>query len=167
MQRQRQQAAKMEALGQLAGGIAHDFNNLLGAILGYGELVQYEVGEEGAVRRHIDQVMQAGARGKGLVDRILAFSRSGMGEHVPLRVQSVVEETLELLAASLPAEVRLETRLDAADTAVVGDATQLHQVTMNLCTNAVHAMAQGGGVLTVVLARETVGERRLLWHGAL
>jgi PAS domain S-box-containing protein len=166
MQRQRQQAAKMEALGQLAGGIAHDFNNLLGSILGYGELVQNEVGEEGAVRRHIDQVMQAGARGKGLVDRILAFSRSGMGEHVPLRVQSVVEETLELLAASLPAEVRLETRLDAADTAVVGDATQLHQVTMNLCTNAMQAMAQGG-VLTVVLARETVGERRLLWHGAL
>jgi PAS domain S-box-containing protein len=166
MQRQLQQAVKMEALGRLAGGIAHDFNNLLGSILGYGELVQNEVGEGGAVRRHIDQVMQAGVRGKELVDRILAFSRSGMGERVPLRVQSVVEETLELLAASLPAEVRLEKQLDADDTAVVGDATQLHQVTMNLCTNAVHAMARGG-VLTVVLAREGVAERRLLSHGTL
>jgi predicted ATPase/signal transduction histidine kinase/ActR/RegA family two-component response regulator len=166
MQRQRQQAAKLEALGQLAGGIAHDFNNILGAILGYGELAQYEVGEGCAVRRHVDQVMQAGARGKGLVDRILAFSRSGMGENVPVHVQSVVEETLELLAASLPAEVRLERQLDAADTVVMGDATQFHEVAVNLCTNAMHAMAQVG-VLTVVLARETVAERRFLSHGTL
>ncbi|HEV7613935.1 MAG TPA: AAA family ATPase [Steroidobacteraceae bacterium] len=166
MQRQRQQAAKMEALGQLAGGIAHDFNNLLGSILGYGELVQDELDERHAVRRHIDQVMQAGARGKTLVDRILAFSRSGMGERVPLHVQSIVEETLELLAASLPAKVRLATQLDAADTAVVGDATQLHQVTMNLCTNAMQAMDRGG-VLTVALERVEVGERRLLSNGTL
>jgi NO-binding membrane sensor protein with MHYT domain/nitrogen-specific signal transduction histidine kinase/ActR/RegA family two-component response regulator len=166
MQRQLQQAAKMEAIGRLAGGIAHDFNNILGAILGHGELAQENLGEGGAVRRHVDQVMLAGARGKGLVNRILAFSRSGMGERVPLHVQSIVEETLELLAASLPADVRLERQLDAADTAVVGDATQLHQVAMNLCTNAMHAMAQGG-VLTVVLDRVPVGERRLLSHGTL
>src|SRR2546429_3221783 len=110
--------------------------------------------------------MQAGARGKGLVDRILAFSRSGIGERVPVRVQSVVEETLELLAASLPADVRLERRLDAVDTAVVGDATQFHQVVMNLCTNAVHGMEMGG-VLSVVLERVTLGKRRLLSHGTL
>jgi CheY-like chemotaxis protein len=110
--------------------------------------------------------MQAGARGKGLVDRILAFSHSGMGERVPLHVQSVVEETLELLAASLPADVRLEKQLGAVDAAVLGDATQFHQVTMNLCTNAVQAMAQGG-VLTVALNRVSVGERHLLSHGTL
>jgi predicted ATPase/signal transduction histidine kinase/GAF domain-containing protein/CheY-like chemotaxis protein len=166
MQRQRQQTAKMEALGQLAGGIAHDFNNILGAILGYGELAQNEVDAGGAARFHVDQVMQAGARGKGLVDRILAFSRSGMGEYEPLPVQAVVEETLDLLAASLPHNVRLERQLAACDTAVVGDSTQFHEVAMNLCTNAVHSMAQGG-VLTVVLARETVAERRLLSNGAL
>jgi NO-binding membrane sensor protein with MHYT domain/nitrogen-specific signal transduction histidine kinase/ActR/RegA family two-component response regulator len=166
MQRQLQQAAKLEAIGRLAGGIAHDFNNILGAILGYGELAQNSLGEGGAVRRQLDQVMQAGARGKGLVDRILAFSRSGMGERGPVQVQPVVEETLELLAASLPADVRLERQLDAADAAVVGDATQLHQVAMNLCTNAVHAMAHGG-VLTVVLDRVAEGERRLLSHGTL
>jgi signal transduction histidine kinase/GAF domain-containing protein/CheY-like chemotaxis protein len=166
MQRQLQQAAKMEAIGRLAGGIAHDFNNILGAILGYTELAQNKAGESGAVRRPLDQVMQAGARGKGLVDRILAFSRSGMVERVPLHVQSVVEETLELLTASLPADVRLEKLLDAADTAVVGDATQFHEVAMNLCTNAVHAMGQGG-VLTVALERVAVGERRLLSHGTL
>ncbi len=166
MQRQLQQAAKMEAIGRLAGGIAHDFNNILGAILGFGELAQSNLGEGSAVRHQVDQVMHAGMRGKGLVDRILAFSRSGMGERVPVQVQSVVEETLELLAASLPADVRLERRLDAADLAVVGDATQFHQVVMNLCTNAVHAMERAG-VLTVVLEHVTLGERRLTSHGTL
>ena len=166
MQRQLQQAAKMEAIGRLAGGIAHDFNNILGAILGYGELAQKNLGTGSAVRRQVDQVMQAGERGKGLVDRILAFSRSGMGERVPVHIQSVVEETLELLAASLPVDVRLERQLNAVDAAVVGDATQLHQVTMNLCTNAIHAMAQGG-VLSVVLDRVAAGERRVLSHGTL
>src|SRR5882672_6778882 len=154
MQRQLQQAAKMEAIGRLAGGIAHDFNNILGAILGYGELAQKNLGEGGAVRRHVDQVMQAGARGKGL------------GERVPVHVQSVVEETLEILTASLLPQVRLEKRLDAGDTAVVGDATQLHQVAMNLCTNALQAM-EHGGVLTVALEKVAVPERRLLSHGTL
>jgi CheY-like chemotaxis protein len=156
----------LEAIGRLAGGIAHDFNNILGAILGYGELAQNNLAEGSAVRRQIDQVMHAGARGKGLVDRILAFSRSGMGERLPVPVQSIVEETLELLAASLPADVRLESRLDAADSAVVGDPTQFHQVVMNLCTNAMHAMVRGGA-LAVVLARVVVDERRLLSHGKL
>jgi signal transduction histidine kinase len=118
------------------------------------------------VRRQVDQVMQAGARGKGLVDRILAFSRSGIGERVPVHVKSVVEETLELLAASLSPDVRLERHFEADDAVVVGDATQLHQVAMNLCTNAVQAMVHGG-VLTVVLDRVAVGERRLLSHGTL
>jgi signal transduction histidine kinase/CheY-like chemotaxis protein len=166
MQRQLQQAAKMEAIGRLAGGIAHDFNNILGAILGYGELAQNSLAEGAAARRQIDQVMQAGARGKGLVDRILAFSRSGVGERVPVHVQSVVEETLELLVASLPADVHLERRLDAVDTAVVGDATQFHQVVMNLCTNAVHAMDRSG-VLTIVLDDVALGEHRLVSHGTL
>src|ERR1700731_1375359 len=166
MRRRLQQAAKLEALGRLAGGIAHDFNNILGAILGYGELAQLNLAEGGAVGRQVDQMMLAGERGKGLVDRILAFSRSGMGERVPVHVASVVEETLEMLTASLPPDVRLERQLDAADTAVVGDATQLHQVAMNLCTNAVHAMGRRG-VLRVVLDRVGVAERRLLSHGTL
>ena len=166
MQRQLQQAAKMEALGRLAGGIAHDFNNILGAIIGYGELAQSNQREGTAARHQLDQIMHAGARGKGLVDRILAFSRSGIAERAPIQLQSVVEETLQLLAASLCAEVHLETRLDALDMAVVGDVTQFHQVFMNLCTNAIQAMDRGG-VLTVVLERAAVAERRLISHGTL
>jgi nitrogen-specific signal transduction histidine kinase/ActR/RegA family two-component response regulator len=160
------QAEKMEEIGRLAGGIAHDFNNILGLILGYGEMAQNNLDEGGAARRHVDQVMLAGARGKGLVERILAFSRSGLGERVAVHVQSVVEETLELLTASQAAHVRLDAELDAGDTAVVGDATQFHQVAMNLCTNALQAM-EHGGVLTVLLDRVAVPERRALSHGTL
>jgi PAS domain S-box-containing protein len=157
---------KMEAMGTLAGGIAHDFNNILGAILGYGELAQKGSGEGGVVRRYVDNVMQAAGRAKALVERILAFSRSGVGERTPINVQAVVAETLDLLAPSLPGRVQLRRRLDAGDAAVIGDATQLHQVAMNLCTNAVQAMP-AGGVLEVGLDRVEVPARRSLFHGEL
>ena len=119
------------------------------------------------MRHQIDQVMHAGMRGKALVDRILGFSRSGVGERVAVQVQSVVEETLELLAASLPADVRLETRFDAADLAVVGDATQFHRSRHeSVHERRAHAMGRAG-VLTVLLERVAVDERRLLFHGTL
>jgi PAS domain S-box-containing protein len=167
LETQLRQSQKMEAMGTLAGGIAHDFNNILGAILGYGELVQEAVSENADVRRYIDNVMQAGGRAKSLVERILAFSRSGLSERNPVDVQSVIAETIELLAAaSLAPAVRLETRLDAAGAAIVGDATQLHQVTMNLCTNALQTM-ENGGLLAVTLDRVDVAEERRLSHGTL
>src|ERR1700687_3252187 len=163
---QLRQSQKMEAMGTLAGGIAHDFNNILGAILGYGELAQKAAAEGSVVRRYLDNVMHAGGRAKALVERILAFSRSGMGERGPINVQSVIEETLELLAASLPLGVSLTNRLEAGDAAIVGDTTQLHQVAMNLCTNALQAM-KNGGVLEVVLDRTGVAQSRTMSHGNL
>src|SRR3989442_3287951 len=144
-------AQRLEAVGTLAGGIAHDFNNILGSILGYGELARSGVEPGSAQVRYLDGVMSAGQRAKALVERILAFSRSGMGERVPVHVQSVVAEALDLLLPSLPPGITLARMLEAGDTAVIGDATQIHQVVMNLCTNAMHAM-QDGGVLEVSLA---------------
>jgi len=166
LEAQLRQSQKMEAMGTLAGGIAHDFNNILGAILGYGELAYQHSAPGSALRRYLDNVMHAAGRAKALVDRILGFSRSGLGERVPVNVQSVIEETLELLAASLPSGIRLEKTLAAGDAAVIGDATHLHQVAMNLCTNALHAMERGG-VLSVVLERVELGERRTLSRGTL
>ena len=163
---QLRQSQKMEAMGTLAGGIAHDFNNILGAILGYGELAQKGASEGSAVRRYLDNVMHAGGRAKSLVDRILAFSRSGVGERGPVNVQAVIEEALELLATSLAPGVRLNKRLEAGDAAIVGDATQLHQVAMNLCTNALQAM-KNGGVLEVSLDRAEVAQNRRLSRGDL
>ena len=166
LEAQLRQSQKMEAVGTLAGGIAHDFNNVLGAILGYGELaVQHSAGNS-ALRRYLDNVMHAAERAKLLVERILGFSRSGLGDQVLVNVQSVVSETLELLAASLPTGIRLETRLEAGDAAVIGDPTYLHQVTMNLCTNAVQAMERGG-VLGVTVERVQSAQARTLARGSL
>jgi signal transduction histidine kinase len=163
---QLRQSQKLEAMGTLAGGIAHDFNNILGAILGYGELAQKDAAEGSAARRYLDNVMHAGGRAKSLVDRILAFSRSGVGELGPVNVQAVIEEAIELLATSLAPGVRLDKSLAAGDAAIVGDATQLHQVAMNLCTNALHAM-KNGGVLGVALDRMEVAHVRRLSRGDL
>src|SRR5436853_1024256 len=160
------QAEKMEAMGTLAGGIAHDFNNILGAILGYGELAQKAAADGSVGRRYLDNVMQAGARAKSLVERILAFSRSGVAKRGPINVQAVIEEALELLAASLAPGIRLEKRLEAGDAAIIGDATQLHQVAMNLGTNASQAM-EHGGVLEVTLDRADAAQNRPLSHGNL
>jgi PAS domain S-box-containing protein len=138
------QAQKLEAMGTLAGGVAHDFNNILGAVLGYGELAQNAVPANSAVRRYVDSMVNAGQRAKSLVERILAFSRSGVGPRVPVHVQSVVAETLTLLSPSLPDNIQLEQTLAADDAAVSGDSTQIHQVVLNLCMNAAQAMKSGG-----------------------
>jgi PAS domain S-box-containing protein len=166
LEAQLRQSQKMEAMGTLAGGIAHDFNNILGAILGYGELAYEQSAPGSALRRYLENVLHAAGRAKTLVDRILGFSRSGLGERVPVNVQVVIEETLELLSASLPAGIRLRTKLEARDVAVIGDATYLHQVAMNLSTNAIHSMERGG-VLDVCLDRVQVLERRTLSRGVV
>jgi PAS domain S-box-containing protein len=163
---QLRQSQKMEAIGTMAGGIAHDFNNILGAILGYGELAQQNSAEGSPLRRYLDNVMHAAERAKLLVEGILGFSRSGLGERAPVNIRSVVSETLELLEASLPAGIRLESRIDAGDAAVMGDATYLHQVAMNLCTNAIQAM-EHGGLLSVILECVEVSESRTLSRGSL
>jgi signal transduction histidine kinase len=110
--------------------------------------------------------MHAAERAKVLVDRILGFSRSGMSDRIPVNIQAIVEETLELLRPSLPDGIRLESELTAGNAAVIGDATRLHQVAMNLCTNAVKAMPNGG-TLRVVLQPVDVTEPRLLTRGSL
>lgn len=160
------QSLKMEALGTLAGGIAHDFNNILGAIVGYGELAQQQAADGTSLRRYLDHIMHAAGRARSLVDRILGFSRSGIAERVPIDLQTVVAETLRLLEASLPSNVRIEKALHAGGAAVIGDDTRLHQVTMNLCTNAVQAMPDGG-VLRVELEQLQLSASRAFSRGHL
>ncbi len=166
LENQLRQAQKLEAMGTLAGGIAHDFNNILAAILGYGEMAQKETAEGTPLRRHLDAAMSAGMRAKSLVERILAFSRSGMGERVPVHVQSVVAEVLDTIAGSLPEGVRLERHLASGDAAVLGDPTQLHQVVMNLCTNAIQAI-RSAGLLIVAIDTVVLSETRVVTTSSL
>ena len=163
---QLRQAQRLEAMGTLAGGIAHDFNNLLGAILGYGEMALRGAKAGSRLRRDIDSILTAGERGRALVDRILAFSRSGVGERMPVHVQRVVRETLTLVAAKIPSDVRIEERLRAGRSAVLGDPTQIHQVLMNLVTNAAHAMP-AGGKLRILLERSQLDAPRTMTVGSL
>src|SRR5262249_11228227 len=160
LERQLRQAQRLEAMGTLAGGIAHDFNNILGAILGYGEMALRGAAKETRLRRDLDSIMTAGERGRALGERILAFSRSGVGERVAVHVEKVVGEALDLLAPKLPSGVNIERQLRADRAAVLGDPTQVHQVLMNLATNAIQAMP-AGGTLRVSLERVRVDAARL------
>ena len=166
LEHQLRQAQRLEAMGTLAGGIAHDFNNLLGAILGYGEMALRDVPGGTRLRRDLENIMIAGERGRALVDRILAFSRSGMGERVAVRVDEVVRETLELFRARLPGGIAIEEGLRADSAGVMGDATQIHQVLMNLATNAVQAMPNGG-ILRISLDRADIETPRVTVTGSL
>lgn len=152
------QAQKMEALATLAGGIAHDFNNILSAMIGFSELTLYDLPAGSAAAGKIAQVLTAGRRAKNLVGHILAFSRQTEQEPIPLALHLIVKEALSLLRSTLPTTI--EIREDAAPAGIVlGDPTQMHQVIMNLCTNAYHAMREKGGVLGVNLKKVTVDSR--------
>ena len=143
LEAQLKQAEKMQAVGHLAGGIAHDFNNILGAILGYGELAQSKA-SDGDVRRYLDTIMHAGNRAKSLVTQILSYSRAEGGEKMPVIVSPIAEEACDLLRGSTPASIEVKFSSDADNAAVLGDPTRLHQLFMNLASNSIHAMADGG-----------------------
>ena len=160
------QAEKMEAVGRLAGGIAHDFNNILGGILGYSEMLVEGTAEGTRERRYAQNVLTAANRASALVEQILWYSRSQRGKRVPVELDRVAAETLELVKGSLAHGIRLELELPAKPISVMGDSTQLHQVIMNLCTNAMHAMGEHG-TLRVRLDETELEMERALSHSTL
>jgi PAS domain S-box-containing protein len=146
-------AQQLESVGTLAGGIAHDFNNLLTPILGYADLTLDDLPDDHELRDDIERIAQAARRGKSLVEQILAFSRRRDPESRPVEVSRVIEEALNLLGPTLPAHIDLRKELVATGDLLLGDATQIHQVVVNLCSNSLHAMRETGGRLTVGLER--------------
>ncbi len=160
---QLRQSQKMEAIGALAGGIAHDFNNVLSAIIGYAELAQVSVTsscreENCHVTMDLQGVLQAANRAKGLVKQILTFSRQQVGERKPIEIAGVVKEGLKMLRSLLPQSIEIRESLDVQEALVLADATQMHQVIMNLGTNAYHAMLETGGLLVIELVRTSLAK---------
>jgi PAS domain S-box-containing protein len=148
---QLRQAQRLEAIGTLAGGIAHDFNNILGVMLGYTEMTLAALPDDSPLKRKLLQVLKAGQRGKELVSQILAFSRPMKQERRPTQVGAIIKETLKMLRATLPTTIELKMSLENRQDTVLADPTQIHQVLINLCANAAHAMREQGGVLEVKL----------------
>jgi PAS domain S-box-containing protein len=151
MEAHMRESQKMESLGTLAGGIAHDFNNILGAILGYAELSLLACPADSNLRKYTTQITKAGHRAKELVQQILLFSRQGRSEKGPMDVGRVVEEALTLIKAFLPANIEIQASISQNLAPVFANGTNIHQIVINLCTNAYHAMKSAGGLLSVSL----------------
>ncbi len=148
---QLQQVMKLQAIGTLAGGIAHDFNNILFPIVGYTELTMDDIPEDSQARQNLEEVLKAANRAKALVQQILTFSRQNGQERKPLKVQPLIKEALNLLRATIPSSIEISSSIDDDSGLVKGDPTQIHQVIMNLCTNAYHALQGTGGKIEVSL----------------
>ncbi len=155
LEKQLIQAQKMEAIAALAGGIAHDFNNILSAMMGYTQLAMTRAVGDQKMHGYCEKILMAGDRARDLIGQILSFSRQEPQEEKRVHVKFIVKEVMKLLKATLPANIEIRTVVAADMDSVMADPTQIHQILMNLCTNAAHAMREKGGVLGVVL-KETV-----------
>ncbi len=163
---QLQQAQKLEAIGTLAGGIAHDFNNILSAILGYSELLLEELPADPSIRPKVEAIHSSGMRARDLVSHILAFSRKDEQTRSPIELNQIVEDALRLLRPAIPMTIDITTRLAPA-CRIIGDCSRIHQIIMNLCTNAYQAMMESGGTLEIILSNETLEDRNAVGMGLL
>ncbi len=161
------QTQKMEAIGTLAGGIAHDFNNILSIIFGYTQLAARHVDSDSKAVKHLQTIENAAIRAKELVGQILTFSRKSSEQKQVISLQPIIKEALKMLRATLPKTITIKKEIDPSDKKIFADPTQMHQVMMNLCTNAYHAMRETGGTLSVALKDIVVDRSMAFKHPEL
>lgn len=160
LEKQLNQAQKIEALGTLTGGIAHDFNNILGIILGYTEIAQVQLPDSSPVRQSLEEVKSASLRARDIVSQLLAFTRRGEQQQKTLDIRPMIKEGLKMLRSTIPTSIEFQSIIPSALPPVKTDGTQIHQILVNLCTNASHAM-EAGGVLTVGLEEVSLQQQDL------
>jgi PAS domain S-box-containing protein len=156
LEAQLRQSQKMESIGTLAGGIAHDFNNILGSISGFTEIAMGQVPADSKINKYLKQIFKSSRRAVDLVNQILTFSRGTTNKLQPLRLGPLIKEVLKLISATTPTTIDIRQNITAEPDIVMADATYIHQVVMNLCTNANFAMQKKGGVLSIGLVNETI-----------
>jgi DNA-binding response OmpR family regulator len=156
LENQLRQSQKMEAIGTLAGGIAHDFNNVLSIILGNTELALADIPHDHVIHHNLERILSASLRAREMIQQLLSFSRKEESGCKPIRLNSVIAESLKLMRASMPTNISIERSICKTLCTTIADATQIHQVMFNLCTNAAHAMEPSGGVLTIRLEPVTL-----------
>jgi len=162
LQIQLRQAQKMEAIGTLAGGIAHDFNNILSSVIGYTEMALEEADAGGRLCRYLERIHGAGERARDLVNQILVFSRKQEQVRKPVLVGPIIQEGIKMLRSSLPSSVHIARRIEQTPAMILSEPTEIHQVLMNLCTNAAHAMREKGGILDIQLTKNR--QRHRAWN---
>ena len=167
LETQLRQSQKMEALGTLAGGIAHDFNNILSAVIGFSEISLTKLEADSPDHKNVKKLLTAGMRARDLVRQILTFSRKDERKLIPLQVEPLVKETIKLLRSSIPATIEIYQEIDPDLDNILADPTHIHQIVMNLCTNAAHAMEEDGGYLKVSLVQISLTEHDIRLHPGL
>jgi PAS domain S-box-containing protein len=158
---QLRQSQKMESIGTLAGGIAHDFNNVLFPIVGYSEMLLSDIPDDSPLKTGLDGIHTGAMRAKDLVSQILAFARQEKTESIRMKIQPIAKESLKLLRSTIPATIEIKHNIDPQCSSVEADPTQIHQIIINLATNAFHAMESAGGLLNVSLKEVTLNKNDL------
>ncbi len=155
------QSEKMCSIGRLSAGIAHDFNNILTGIMGYTELIKFfDLPKNSPIHKRLEAILTSTNRARDLIQQILTFSRQAKQEKVFLSLELILKEAAKLIRASLPSTIKIDQNIEKINSTVLADSTQMHQVIMNLCTNAADAMKKDGGILEITLSKETVHEER-------
>ena len=162
LETQLQQAQKMEAIGTLAGGIAHDFNNILFPILGYTDMLLMDISEDSPLRDSLNKINTSALRAKDLVGQILSFARQEPNEPILMKLQPIIKEVLKLIRSTIPTTINIIQDIKVDCGPIKADPTQIHQIVMNLTTNAYHAMEETGGELKVTLKEIELGEQDVL-----
>ncbi len=155
------QAHKMQAIGTLAGGIAHDFNNILAGILGYAQIIKKKLPENSPLNSYIQQIFRMGDRAVNLIDQILAFSRKTDIQPKPLLLSLIIKESLKMLHSTIPAHISIDQKIFDTESTVLADPAQIHQVLMNLFSNAAYELQETGGVIEVVLKKLNLKEENI------